>query len=263
MVEINLTNKVAIVTGGSSGIGKSIAKKLQECGAHTIVADLTIPDDQLDQVDYYACDVTSADSINAVVAKVLDQFGTVDVLVNNAGINKPRLLVDLYEKTDEFVLSEADFDQMINVNQKGVYLFSQAVAKTMVEKKTGVIVNISSEAGMEGSVGQSCYAATKGAVNAFTRSWAKELGAWNIRVVGVAPGINEKTGITSPKHYEALAYTRNIAIDQVDVGYEKSIPLGRAGKLDEIGELVAYLSSDLASYITGTTINITGGKSRG
>lgn len=262
-MEISLKEKVAIVTGGSSGIGKSIAKKLSECGATTIVADLSVPEEKLNNVSYFACDVASGKSVEDTVNSIIEKFGTVDVLVNNAGINKPRLLVDLYGKTDEFVLSEDDFNQMIGVNVKGVFLFSQAVAEVMVEKKSGVIVNISSEAGMEGSVGQSCYSATKGAVNGFTRSWAKELGAWNIRVVGVAPGINEKTGITSPQHYAALAYTRNIPVENVDVGYEKSIPLGRAGKLDEIGELVAYLSSDLASYITGTTINITGGKSRG
>lgn len=262
-MEINLKGKVAVVTGGSSGIGRSIAKKLAECGAETVVADLAIPEEKLEGVSYYACDVASGKSVQETVRQIVAAFGSLDILVNNAGINKPRLLVDLYGKTEEFVLSEEDFDQMINVNQKGVYLFSQAAAKVMVPKKAGVIINISSEAGMEGSVGQSCYAATKGAVNAFTRSWAKELGAWNIRVVGVAPGINEKTGITSPKHYEALAYTRHIPVEKVDVGYEKSIPLGRAGRLDEIGELVAYLSSDLASYITGTTINITGGKSRG
>lgn len=262
-MEISLKEKVAIVTGGSSGIGKSIAKNLIDCGATTIVADLTIPEEKLAGVDYYACDVAAGKSVEETVNKIVEKHGTVDILVNNAGINKPRLLVDLYGKTEEFVLSEDDFNQMVGVNIKGVYLFSQAVAKEMVAKKSGVIVNISSEAGMEGSVGQSCYSATKGAVNGFTRSWAKELGAWNIRVVGVAPGINEKTGITSPQHYAALAYTRNIPVEKVDVGYEKSIPLGRAGKLDEIGELVAYLASDCASYITGTTINITGGKSRG
>ncbi|MEO1772213.1 sorbitol-6-phosphate dehydrogenase subunit [Candidatus Enterococcus ferrettii] len=255
--------KVAVVTGGSSGIGRSIAKKLSECGAEIAVVDLAIPEEKLAGVSYYVCDVASGKSVQETAHQILEAFGSIDILVNNAGINKPRLLVDLYGKTEEFVLSEEDFDQMINVNQKGVYLFSQAAAKVMLPKKAGVIINISSEAGMEGSVGQSCYAATKGAVNAFTRSWAKELGAWNIRVVGVAPGINEKTGITSPKHYEALAYTRNIPVENVDTGYEKSIPLGRAGHLDEIGDLVAYLSSDLASYITGTTINITGGKSRG
>lgn len=262
-MKINLENKVAIVTGGSSGIGKSIATKLNECGAKTIVVDLSLPEEQLKDVVYYGCDVSSALSVNEVTQKVISEYGSIDILVNNAGINIPRLLVDLYGEKPEFILSEEDFDKMINVNLKGVYLFAQASAKSMVERKSGVIINISSEAGMEGSVGQSCYAATKGAVNAFTRSWAKELGASNIRVVGVAPGINEKTGITSPKHYEALAYTRNIPVENVDIGYEKSIPLGRAGKLDEIAECVAYLSSDLASYITGTTINITGGKSRG
>lgn len=134
----------------------------------------------------------------------------------------------------------------------------------MIDKKIkGVIINISSESGMEGSVGQSLYSATKGAVNSYTRSWAKELGKFGIRVVGVAPGINEKTGLTTPEYNKALAYTRNISVDQLDYGYEKSIPLGRVGKLDEIAYLVSFLASDKASYITGTVINITGGKSRG
>jgi sorbitol-6-phosphate 2-dehydrogenase len=116
---------------------------------------------------------------------------------------------------------------------------------------------------MEGSVGQSIYSATKGATNSYTRSWAKELGKFGIKVVGIAPGINEKTGLTTPAYNEALAYTRNIPVEQLDTGYEKSIPLGRVGKLDEIGYLVAFLSSNKSAYITGTTINITGGKSRG
>ena len=116
---------------------------------------------------------------------------------------------------------------------------------------------------MEGSAGQSCYSATKGAVNGFTRSWAKELGPKGIRVVGVAPGINEPTGLTSPAYNEALAYTRGVKPDQLSTDYAKVIPLGRPGKLDDIGNLVTYLVSERSSYISGTTVNISGGISRG
>lgn len=262
-MEIDLKDKVAIITGGVSGIGKSIVQCMQACGAKTLVADLAIPTEQLEGVHYYSCDVSSGASVQQLMRTIIEDFGTIDILVNNAGISKPRLLVDIYGKNEDFILDEAVFEQTVGVNQKGAYLCAQAAAKVMVQNKSGVIINISSECGMEGSFGQSCYAATKGAMNAFTRSWAKELGSSNIRVVGVAPGINEKTSMTSPELYEAYAYIRNIPVDKIDDGYEKSIPLGRAGKLVEIGQLAAFLASDLASYITGTTINISGGKSRG
>lgn len=133
----------------------------------------------------------------------------------------------------------------------------------MVKQKSGVIVNITSEAGMEGSKGQSIYAASKGALNSFTLSWAKELGQYNIRVVGVSPGINEPTPMGAGTHMDDLAYTRGVQKEQIGTDYAKVIPLGRKGKLDEIADLVTYLVSDHASYITGTTVNVTGGKSRG
>lgn len=262
-MEISLKDKVVVITGGSSGIGKSIAGSMRECSAQTIVIDLTIPSEKMERVTYYACDVSDGLEVRRTIQQIIEAFGTIDVLVNNAGINKPRLLVDIYGKDSNYVLTEEVYDQIVGVNQKGVFLCSQAAAEVMVKKRSGVIINISSESGMEGSLGQSCYAATKGAVNSFTLSWAKELGPSNIRVVGVAPGINEKTGMTSPELYEAFAYTRNVPIEQLDTGYEKAIPLGRLGKLSEIGQLTAFLASDLASYITGTTINISGGKSRG
>ena len=126
-----------------------------------------------------------------------------------------------------------------------------------------MIVNVSSESGLEGSAGQSCYAATKAATMAFTRSWAKELGSKNIRVVAIAPGILEKTGLRTPAYNEALAYTRGTTPDQLNSDYSKSIPLGRPGRLVEVADAVTYLLSDRASYITGTCLNISGGKSRG
>jgi sorbitol-6-phosphate 2-dehydrogenase len=146
-----------------------------------------------------------------------------------------------------------------------MFLMSQAVARILVKQKRGIIVNMSSEAGLEGSEGQSVYSATKGAINGFTRSWSKELGHYNIRVVGVAPGIMEATGLRTLAYEEALAYSRNKTVEQLRAGYSNTstIPLGRSGKLSEVADLVSYLLSDRSSYITGVTINVAGGKTRG
>ncbi|RYL89329.1 SDR family oxidoreductase [Sporolactobacillus sp. THM7-4] len=262
---LGLEKKVIIVTGGASGIGKHIARTLTEAGAQVIVGDLHVETGEQEENGIYhvQLDVTKKDSVEHLVKHVVNKFGTIDGLVNNAGINLPRLLVDFRGEKPEYELDEKTFDLMVSVNQKGVFLMTQAVVREFLKKGSGVVVNISSEAGMEGSNGQSVYSATKGAVNGFTRSWAKELGSHHIRVVAVAPGINEKTGLTTDAYNEALAYTRNITVDELGTDYSKAIPLGRPGRLDDIGNLVTYLLSDRAAYITGTTVNITGGKSRG
>ena len=153
----------------------------------------------------------------------------------------------------------------MNVNLKGVYLCAQAAAREMVKQGSGVIVNMSSESGLEGSEGQSVYAASKNAVNSLTRSWAKELGKKGIRVVGVAPGILEATGLRTLSDETSLAYTRGITIEQLREGYSKTstTPLGRSGKLSEVANTVAFLLSDGASYVHGVTLNVVGGKTRG
>lgn len=262
---LGIKNKVAIVTGGSSGIGASIVEELLAEGVK--VANFDLSEGQLthDNLLFASVDVSNRESVEAGLAKVLETFGTVDALVNNAGINIPRLLVDSKEAKSEFELSDAIFDKMIAVNQKGVYLMSQAVGRVLAEKQSGVIINMSSESGLEGSEGQSCYAATKAAVNSFTRSWAKELGKQGVRVVGIAPGIMEETGLRTIQYETALAYTRNITVEELRAGYSKTstIPLGRSGKLSEVADLVCYFMSDRASYITGVTTNVAGGKTRG
>ncbi|SFD66489.1 D-sorbitol 6-phosphate 2-dehydrogenase [Bacillus sp. OV194] len=261
---LGLEGNVAIVTGGASGIGLNITKELLKNGANVVVADLKGDEGQQTNGTYFVkCDVTKKESVDQAVAKTVDIFGTVDILVNNAGVNLPRLLVDDKGEKPEYELSEKDFDFMVAVNQKGPFLFAQASAKEMIKQNKGVIINVSSEAGQEGSAGQSCYSATKGAVISFTRAWAKELGKYNIRVVAIAPGIMETTGLRTDAYNEALAYTRGVTVDGLSTDYSKSIPLGREGKLTEIGDLVSYLASDRAGYITGTTLNISGGKSRG
>lgn len=261
---IDLSGKVMIVTGGDSGIGKHIVEGLLLNKANVVVADLNVTTGEQENGAYAVqCDVTDKKSVEAMVSAAVTKYQRIDGLVNNAGVNLPRLLVDVKEAQPEYELNEKDFDFMVAVNQKGPFLCAQAVTRQMVNQKHGVIINVSSEAGMEGSAGQSIYSATKGAINGFTRSWAKELGKHQIRVVGIAPGINEKTGLTTDAYNEALAYTRDMKVEDMGTNYASSIPLGRVGQLDEIADLVNYLASDHSSYITGTTINVSGGKSRG
>ncbi|WP_039929076.1 MULTISPECIES: SDR family oxidoreductase [Thermoanaerobacter] len=269
---LNLENKVAIITGGASGIGKEIAIKLAEQGASVVIADINSDGEKvINQLSggrkrhlFLQTDVAKKDSVRKMVENVIKIFRKIDILVNNAGINIPRLLVDPKDPNGKYELNEQDFDLMVAVNQKGTFFCTQEVAREMIKNGYGVIINMSSEAGLEGSEGQSCYAGTKGAIYAFTRSWAKELGKYGIRVVGVAPGIIEDTGLRTLEYEEALAYTRGITVEKLRENYEnKSIPLGRAGRVSEIADLVCFLASERASYIHGVTYNISGGKSRG
>ncbi|BAT45989.1 3-oxoacyl-[acyl-carrier-protein] reductase [Escherichia albertii] len=260
---LNLAGKIIIVTGGTSGIGYAIVEELLAQGANVQVVDIHAGEHNHDY-QFWPTDISCAQQVNNTVAQIIQRFGRIDGLVNNAGVNFPRLLVDEKAPAGKYELNEAAFEKMVNINQKGVFLMSQAVARQMVKQRDGVIVNVSSESGLEGSEGQSCYAATKAALNSFTRSWAKELGKHGIRVVGIAPGILEKTGLRTPEYEEALAWTRNITVEQLREGYSKnSIPIGRSGRLTEVADFVCYLLSERASYITGVTTNIAGGKTRG
>jgi len=260
---LNLQGKVVIVTGGSSGIGRAIVEELADQGASVAVFDLASCD-RTDGVSSFTTDITKGDAVAESVQAVVAHFGRIDGVVNCAGINLPRLIVDVRGERPEYELDEAAYAKVMDINVKGPYLVTQAALHPMVKAGKGVVVNITSEAGVEGSSGQSIYSASKGALNSFTRSWGKELGEHGIRVVGVAPGINEPTGLTSPAYNEALAYVRGAKDpSQLSTDYKKTIPLGRPGKLSEIANLVAFLVSDRASYITGTTYAVTGGKSRG
>lgn len=262
---LGISGRTYVVTGGSSGIGNSIVKELLENGANIINADLNPSKITNERLLSVKCDVTSEEDVNAAVAAGKAKFGKIDGLVNNAGINLPRILVDQKQPDSKYQIKLSEFQKMFSVNVQSVFLMTQAVVKELVKNSGGVVVNMSSEAGLEGSQGQSIYSATKGAINGLTRSWAKELGKSHVRVVGVAPGIMEATGLRTPAYEEALAYTRNITVDQLREGYKSTTttPMGRSGKLSEVADLVNYLLSDRASYITGVTINVAGGKSRG
>lgn len=272
MSYLGLEGKVVIVTGGANGIGKACCKAFAEAGARVVISDVRedtgqeslaelqkeAPGDHL----FVKTDVSSKSSVDAMIRAVTGKYDAVDVLINNAGILIPRLLVDPAGKEE---LTEEIWDKTANINLKGFFLCAQAVAREMIRrKKGGVIVNMSSESGLEGSEGQSVYAATKAASYSLTRSWGKELGRHGIRVVGVAPGILEVTALRTEEYERALAYTRGITVAQLRASYEKvSIPLGRSGRLSEVADSVCFLVSHRASYIHGTTVNISGGKSRG
>jgi len=271
MTWLGLEGKVAIVTGGASGIGKAVCQSLADEGVSLALADINeqagaATVNQLRRQRganhlFVKTDVTHRESVRALVEKTAEAFGQIDILVNNAGINIPRLLVDPAGKEE---LTDQVWDTVTAVNLKGAFLCAQAAARHMIQSgRGGVIVNMASESGLEGSEGQSVYAATKGAVYSLTRSWAKELGKHGIRVVGVAPGILEATALRSEAYERALAYTRGITVEQLRAAYQHvSIPLGRVGTLDEVANAVAFLASDRAGYIHGTVINLSGGKSR-
>lgn len=203
---LNLKDNVIIVTGGASGIGLAIVDELLSQGAHVQMIDIHGGDRHHngDNYHFWPTDISSATEVQQTIDAIIQRWSRIDGLVNNAGVNFPRLLVDEKAPAGRYELNEAAFEKMVNINQKGVFFMSQAVARQMVKQRAGVIVNVSSESGLEGSEGQSCYAATKAALNSFTRSWSKELGKYGIRVVGVAPGILEKTGLRTPEYEEAL-----------------------------------------------------------
>ena len=254
---LELEGKTVIVTGAASGIGKAVAQEFLNIGANVVISDMAENAPEMDakegQLLYVRTDVTKVSDVEAMVAKTIETFGTIDVLVN------PK------DPKGQYELDEAVWDKVCNVNLKGVFFCAQAVGRILVEKGEGVIINMSSESGLEGSEGQSVYAATKNAVNSLTRSWAKELGKQGVRVVGVAPGIMEATGLRTIGYETALAYTRGITVEQLRAGYSKTstIPLGRSGKLSEVADLCVYLASKRSSYVHGVTVNVAGGKTRG
>jgi sorbitol-6-phosphate 2-dehydrogenase len=269
---MDCNGKVAIVTGGASGIGRAIVVRFAEGGANVVVADINEKGgiellEELKAINsnlkhlFVNTDVTNKESVDKLIGSTLTEFGHLDILVNNAGINIPRLLVDPAGQEE---LTEQIWDKVVMVNQKSAFLCAQAAARQMIKQgKGGAIINLASESGLEGSEGQSVYAATKAAMYSLTRSWAKELGKHNIRVVGVAPGILEATALRTPEYERALAYTRGITVEKLRSSYESvSIPLKRVGTLAEVGEVVCFLASDAASYVSGTVLNVSGGKSR-
>lgn len=257
---LQLAGKTALVTGAASGIGRAVAISFAEVGARVVAADRAAAAGQRVAAElpggaaaghcFVAVDVTDPDSVQALFAA---SPAPLDVLVNNAGVNLPGALRDV---------DAAGVARTLAVNQTGMILCAQAAAAGMAAAGGGVIVNMASESGLEGSAGQSVYAASKAAVYSLTRSWAKELGPRGVRVAGVAPGPLEPTGMTGAAYLAALAQARGTTPEAIERGYAAAIPLGRPGTLAEVANVVLFLASPRASYVTGTVVNVSGGKSR-
>lgn len=245
---MRLKDKVSIITGSANGIGLAAARKFAAEGAVVIVCDLNT--EQVEsavaelcaasgQADGYVVNVADRATIDVMVAAVKGKFGRIDVLVNNAGITKDARLVKM---------TEAQFDAVINVNLKGVFNCTQAVAETMLAQGSGSIINTSSIAGTYGNFGQGNYAASKAGVIGLTKTWARELGPKGVRVNAVVPG-TVATHILDTVPEEIL--------NQI----KQACWLRRVGRPEELANVYAFLASDEASYVNGATLEVSGGVS--
>jgi 3-oxoacyl-[acyl-carrier protein] reductase len=242
-----LDGRNAVVTGAGRGIGLEIARLLASEGAGVVVSDFdeastTAAAEQIVAAGGRAvpvrCDVTSAADVDAVVARCVTEFGSIDVMVNNAGITRDATMRKM---------AVADFDAVVDVHLKGTWLGTRAAAAAMREAGGGSIVNLSSISGKIGNVGQTNYAAAKAGIVGLTKAAAKEVGFVGVRVNAIAPGLI-RTPMTAGMPPEVFAER------------EKDIPMGRAGEPEEVAKAVLFLASDLSSYVTGVVLEVAGGR---
>ncbi|MGN6266994.1 MAG: 3-oxoacyl-[acyl-carrier-protein] reductase [Ginsengibacter sp.] len=243
-----IENRVAIVTGGSRGIGEAIATKFAENGAH--VAFTYVSSDEKakaleekllsfgGKAKAYKSNAASYEESEKLVNEVIKDFGTIDILVNNAGISKDNLLLRM---------SQEQWDEVMQTNLKSVFNMTKQVIRPMMKARKGSIINMSSIIGMRGNAGQASYAASKAGIIGFTKSIAAELGSRNIRCNAIAPGFVE----TDMTHY--------LKEGDAAKSFLEKIPLGRFGSAEEIANVSLFLASDLSSYLTAQVISVCGG----
>lgn len=242
-----LENKVALITGAARGIGKSLTLKFAECGAN-IAYTIRKEDDNSKQLAEelskygiksraYVVDVANFEDVHKIVDEINKDFGSIDVLVNNAGITMDGILMRM---------TEHQWDEVIRVNLKSAFNFVHACTPIMMKKRAGSIINMSSIVGLSGNAGQANYAASKAGLIGFTKSVAKELGSRNIRANCITPGfiLTDMTGVLS---------------DEIKKQWEANIPLRRAGKSEEVADAAVFLASDMSTYITGQCLSVSGG----
>lgn len=242
-----LEGKTALVTGASKGIGRKIAEKFAEHGANVAFTYLSSVEkgqaleQELQQagtkVKGYQSDASKFDAAEKLISDIVADFGTLDIVVNNAGITKDGLLMRM---------SEQQWDEVIEVNLKSIFNVTKAASKIMMKNRKGVFINMSSVVGVQGNAGQGNYAASKAGIIGFSKSMAKELGSRNIRTNVVAPGFikTEMTEVLDPKVVE---------------GWEQNIPMKRAGQTDDVANVCVFLASDMSAYVTGQVLAVDGG----
>lgn len=242
-----LEGKTALVTGGARGIGKAIALRFAAEGANVAFSDLNYDDNAIAlekelaamgvKAKGYASDASSFEGSDKLITDVVNDFGRIDVLVNNAGITRDNLLMRM---------TEADWDLVIKVNLKSIFNMTKAVQKVMLKQRSGSIINMSSVVGLSGNAGQSNYSASKAGLVGFTKSMAQELGSRSIRCNAIAPGFIE-TDMTAKLP------------EDVRKAWIEGIPLRRGGKPEDVADVSLFLASDLSSYVTGQVISVCGG----
>jgi 3-oxoacyl-[acyl-carrier protein] reductase len=236
-MDLNLRDKVVIVTGGARGIGQATAERFESEGARVVVWDVSGND---------RVDVTDRERVEAATNDVVAKYGRIDVLVNNAGITRDAQLVKQKDGQVVSTMDDAAFDAVIDVNLRAVFFCTRAVVPHMIRGGGGVVLNASSIVGLYGNFGQTNYAATKAGVISFTKTWARELGKYNIRVNAVAPGFiaTDMSRAVPPKILETMT---------------QHTPLGRMGEPADIANAYVWLASDAAKFIHGAILSVDGG----
>jgi len=243
---IDLSDKIALVTGASRGIGQSISMILAQNGAHVVCVSRNVNDVQsvADKITHQkfnasavSCDISDSNNVTELVKDIIEKHGRIDILINNAGITRDNLLMRM---------SEDDWNEVISVNLKAAFTAIKAASRSMIKQRSGRIINISSVVGLIGNAGQVNYAASKAGLIGMTKSVAREFASRGITANCIAPGYVE-TEMT------------NKLTDKVKSSLNEQIPLGRIGNVEDIAYAVAFLASDEASYITGQTLAVDGG----
>ncbi len=244
---MSLEGRVALVTGGGRGIGREIAKKLAGNGAYVIInfnSSLSAAEDAVKEIEAeggraraYQCNVADFAETEKMIKGLLEEFGGIDILVNNAGITRDGLIMRM---------KEADFNAVVDTNLKGAFNCIRHVSASMVKRRSGRIISISSVSGIVGNAGQSNYSASKAGIIGLTKAAARELAGRGITVNAVAPGfiVTEMTDVLS---------------EQIKENLQKQIPMGRFGSVTDVANAVAFLASDEAAYITGQVLSVDGG----